>query len=208
MNPKFKNKMKNLSLLSLLLLLSISVYGQSAGDITFAPQIGLNIANLDYDNLDESENFESTTTFRGGVIGEYYFNESWSLRSGLVYDALGAESNNGTLSLNYLNIPLNANWHFGNEKAWYLNFGPAFGFLLDATSELNEGPDVNVKDDIKGLDSGFSVGIGYKFKVSDSFMLFVDAQGFRSFVDIYEGEGDLKLNNIRIALNFGAIFQL
>ena len=214
---KFKNiftftkkysKMKNLSLLALLLLFSISTYGQSAGDITLAPQIGLNISDLDYDNLEGDQDFKSITNFRGGIIGEYYFSETWSFRSGLVYDALGAENTNGTLSLNYLNVPLNVNWHFGNDKEWYLNFGPAAGFLLDATSELNDGSEMDVKDNVKGLDFGLSVGIGYKYEVSESIMLFADVQGFRGFIDLNDGEGDLKLYNIRTAFNLGAIFKL
>jgi len=200
--------MKNLSLLSLMLLFSISTYGQTSGDITLAPQIGLNISDLDYDNLEGDQDFESITSFRGGIIGEYYFSETWSLRSGLVYDALGAENANGTLSLNYLNVPLNVNWHFGNDKEWYLNFGPSAGFLLDATSELNDGSEIDVKDDIKGLDFGLSVGIGYKYEVSESIMLFADVQGFRGFADLNDAEGDLKLYNIRTALNLGAIFRL
>lgn len=201
--------MKNLSLLAVLVLFSISTYSQSAGDITLAPQIGLNISNLDYDNLEGDQDFESITNFRGGLIGEYYFNDTWSLRSGLVYDALGAENVNGNLTLNYLHVPINANWHFGSDKNWYLNFGPALGFLLDATSEPNEGPEQDIKDTIKGLDFGLSVGIGYKYEVSEGIMLFADVQGFRSFIDFNDIEDtDVKFYNIRSAFNVGAIFKL
>lgn len=202
--------MKNLSLLAVCILFSISTYGQSAGDITLAPQIGLNLSNLDYDNLAEGQDFESRTGFTGGIIGEYYLSDTWSLRSGLVYDALGADNEETNLSFNYLHVPLNANWHFGSNKNWYLNFGPALGFLMDATAEPNEGEDEDINDIVKGFDFGVSVGIGYKYEVSEGISLFADVQGFRSFIDLNDQDGgsDLELYNIRSAFNFGAIFKL
>jgi len=153
------------------------------------------------------EDFESSTGFRAGVIGEYYFSETWSLRSGLVYDSLGSELGDTSFNLNYLFVPLNANWHFGSDNNWYLNFGPALGFLLDATAE-ESGAEEDLKDTLKGLDFGLSLGIGYKFEVSEGVVLFADIQGFRGFIDLNDSDSDLELYNIRSAFNVGAIFKL
>lgn len=200
--------MKKLSLLAVFVLFSISTYSQSAGDITLAPQIGLNISSFNFEN--SGVDYENKLSFTGGVIAEYYFNDTWSLRSGLVYDAIGAENElGGVNSNNYLHIPLNANWHFGSNKNWYLNFGPAVGFLLDATFEPNDGVEEDTKDTFKGFDIGLAIGIGYKFEVSENIMLYVDVQGYNGLVDIVDVEEvDVELSNIRSAFNVGAIFKL
>lgn len=205
--------MKKLCLLSVMVLFSISTYGQSAGDITLAPQIGLNVSSFNYDN--SAVDYETKSSFTGGLIGEYYFNDTWSLRTGLVYDALGAENQGlesgggGVNSNNYLHVPINANWHFGSDKNWYLNFGPALGFLLDATFEPEEGPEQDADDVFKSVDFGLSIGIGYKFEVSENIMLFADLQAYNGFIDLVDiDETDVTLYNFRTAFNVGAIFKL
>ncbi|MGB1288154.1 MAG: hypothetical protein ACPG7F_16575, partial [Aggregatilineales bacterium] len=33
--------------------------------------------------------------------------------------------------------PIHANWHFGSNRNWYLNFGPTLGVLLDSKYEVD-----------------------------------------------------------------------
>jgi hypothetical protein len=202
--------MKRVSLFFAFVFFGILSYGQSAGDITLAPQVGLNISSFNYET--SGVDYESKTGFTGGVIGEYYFNDTWSFRSGLVYDVLGAENElGGVNSFDYLHVPLNANWHFGSDKNWYLNFGPAVGFLLDATFDPEDGPEEDATEAFKNIDFGLSIGIGYKFEVNESLMLFVDFQGYNGLIDIIDIDDediDVELSNIRTAFNVGAIFKL
>ena len=86
-------------------------------------------------NYASSENLSNKirTSFNAGVIGEYYFSNRWSLRSGLVYDSKGSKvklsGEEYIDKLNYIAVPLHANWHFGSNRNWFLNFGPTLGFF-------------------------------------------------------------------------------
>lgn len=196
--------MKKLVLLVSMALVSFGINAQStSGDFTLAPQIGLNLSNYTSD-----VSYDLRVAFTGGVVAEYYISDTWSIRSGLVYDALGAEDDFDNLDkLNYLHVPLNANWHFGGDRNWYLNFGPAFGFLLSAKSDLNDGSEVDVKDALKSTDIGISIGIGYKFYVSENLSVFIDLQNYNGFTDIIDtNDFPFELRNARSAVNVGVIF--
>jgi len=193
------------------------IYSQSSkGDITLAPQIGLNISSEAITNASS----ESRTAFAGGVIGEYYFSDRWSFRTGLLYDPMGGKGAGVTDKLNYLTLPLNANWHFGKTRAWYLNFGAGVSFLLSAKTEVaasnieDASPGTyDIKEWVNSTDVGLILGIGYKFDLSENFQLYIDYQGFSGMIDIvndeelenYLGESP---TNVRSAFNLGLIFTL
>ncbi len=175
------------------------------GDITLAPQIGLNFSTYTSD-----ASYDLRTSFAGGVIGEYYFSDRWSLRSGLLFDPMGAEDDfNNTDKLNYLSLPLQANWHFGKNRNWFLNFGPYAAFLLSANSELSDGQEIDVKDFVSKMDIGFGVGIGYKFDVSENLQLSIDYQGYGGFINIDDSDSlPFDITNSRSSFNVGAIFKI
>jgi long-subunit fatty acid transport protein len=190
-----------------LLLMSLNLHAQSSkGDITLAPQIGVNIATYFTSDAD----YNSRTNVAAGVIGEYYFSDRWSLRSGFLFDPMGAEdSGNNTDKLNYLSIPIHANWHFGKNRNWYLNFGPQVSFLLSAETEFSNGETLDIKEFISGTDIGLGLGIGYKFDISDNFQLSIDYQEFLGFINIDEtGIFPFNLSNSRGSFNVGAVFKI
>lgn len=179
-----------------------------SGDFTIAPQIGVNLSSYSSPN----RNYDLRTSFAGGAVVEYYFNNRWSLRSGLLYDAMGAKDAFGNVDkLNYLTIPINVNWHFGKKRNWFLNFGPAVSFLMSAKSELINGTEIDIKNVVSSVDVGFDVGIGYKFDLSDNMQLAIDYQGLNGFVDVVK-EGEITLlsdiKNARSSFNVGLVFGL
>lgn len=178
------------------------------GDFTVAPQLGVNFATYYAGSSDVT--FNSRTGLTAGVIGEYYFSNRWSLRSGLIYDPMGVKDSGGNVDkLNYLTIPLNANWHFGSNRNWYLNFGLGISLLLNAEGELSDGSTFNLENAVPGNDFGFLLGIGYKFDVSEDFQLFIDYQGYGGFVNIDETNNlPYDVKNSRSAFNIGGIFKL
>ena len=200
--------MRKLLLLAFVMLSTIITNAQNEkGDITIAPQIGYNFSTYYVENID----FNNRSAFTAGVIGEYYFNDRWSLRTGLIYDAKGAEDRFGnTDKLNYVSIPLNANWHFGKKRNWYLNFGPAISFLTNAETEFANGSTVDIKDAIKSTDFGLALGIGYKFAVSENIELYIDYQGMGGFSGITEDNVQVPATyrNSRSSFNVGGVFKL
>lgn len=190
----------------MVLIIGNSIYAQSQrGDFTLAPTLGLNLSTFTAET-----SYKIKTGLHGGLIAEYYINEEWSIRSGVLYDALGAEDDFDNIDkLNYFNVPLNAGWHFGKNYNWYLNFGLSLAFLSDAESELSDGSEVDINDSVNNFDFGLSLGIGYKFYVSEKLSLFLEVQNYNGILDIInEEEFPVDLRNARTAFNFGAVFSL
>lgn len=194
-------------LFTLLVALPLFVSAQNKGDVEIGIGGGLSLATF-YGG--DSDSYDFIGSSMGGVTGEYYVDDQWSIKSGFIYDSKGGkiESSDTEIVLDYLFIPLYANWHFGNNRDWYLNFGPYLNVLLDAQKE---GVDFN--DAVEPIDVGFGVGIGHKFEISDNASIFVEYQGAGGFLEVPgEDEGDFAENgirdlfNLRSGINAGIIF--
>ena len=210
--------MKRILILSALFL---SSYGFSQtrekGTIEVAPIVGY-ASSVFYD----SSYLENTsiTSVNFGVNGDYFFNNRWSLRSGLLYQTMGSERDFDSISvgpgyfdpafadyykieLNYLTLPLTANWHFGSTRKWNLNFGPSIGFLLSGKDSLGN-------TSLNGLNTvqiGLNFGIGYKIEVSEKFSILIDHQEMLGLSNITKGSySDIK--NIYGSFNVGGVFKL
>ncbi len=131
------------------------------------------------------------------------------MRSGLVYDSKGTKlefaGEEYIDKLNYIAVPLHANWHFGKERNWFLNFGPTLGFLVSAKGDT-PGGEIDIKDEVANFDMGLGLGIGYKFEISDNTQFFIQYQGYGGFINIIDA--DITLVNATSALNIGTIFKL
>lgn len=202
-----------LNMKKLLLVAAFAVFGllnlnaqSDQGDFTIAPQVGLNLSNY---TSSENLNNKIRIAFNAGVIAEYYFSDRWSLRSGLLYDSKGTKVTSSGEDyidkLNYLALPIHANWHFGSNRNWFLNFGPTLGFLLSAKADV-PGGEIDIKDELDStFDAGLGVGIGYKFDVSDNTQLYLQYQGYNGFINVMDL--DFSLLNATSAFNVGVIFQ-
>lgn len=202
-------------LFTLFAILSFSIINAQSdkGDFTIAPQIGLNLSNY---SSSENLNNKLRVAFNAGVITEYYFNDRWSFRSGLIYDSKGTkvefDDEDYIDKLNYLTVPIHANWHFGAKRNWFLNFGPTLGFVITAKTDIPQG-EIDIKDELNStFDIGLSVGVGYKFEVSDKAEIFIQYQSYNGFVNVFDS-GDfsgfnISLFNVTSTFNIGAVFQL
>jgi opacity protein-like surface antigen len=186
---------------------------QNSGDIELGVGIGLNIANVS--TIDGQNNTSSRTSFNAGISGEYYFSDRWGLKAKLIYDNKGwsdgfiTDENFNTVTtdfkLNYVTLPIMANWHFGSNRNWYLNLGPYVGLLVNAEdSELG----LDLKDGFKSTDFGFAFGIGYKFEIDDNIKLYIEYDGQSGFSDIFEENSGDAVRNGRSSFNIGALFNL
>jgi opacity protein-like surface antigen len=202
-----------------LFITALSIFGiltsnaQDSGEFELGIGLGLNLANVS--TIDGQNNTSSLTSFNAGVSGEYYFSDRWGFKAKLIYDSKGwsdgfiIDENFNTITtdfkLNYVTLPVMANWHFGSNRNWYLNFGPYVGFLVNAEdSELG----LDLKDGFKSTDFGFAFGIGYKFEIDDNIKLFIEYDGQSGFSDIFEENAGDAIRNGRSSLNIGALFSL
>ena len=194
--------MKN-RVLALLLCLTCSVLSaqvREKGTIEITPNLGYTSSTL---VGDDTEDLEFRNSFQAGVLVDIYFNDRWSLRTGGSFMSMGAREFGSEIVLDYLNIPVNANWHFGSTRKWNLNFGLSPGFL--ATADI-EGVDVG--DFLKSFQLAITYGIGYKIEVSENFSILIDAQGVAGISNIVKEAEDGRNANAGSSLNVGAVFKL
>jgi long-subunit fatty acid transport protein len=202
------------ALITLISFVLANAQSKEKGTIEITPKIGWSsFSETNSDYLFGSD-YNSGVEF--GVTADYYFNNRWSFRSGLVFDKMGGKSDFNNQSwedkFNYLSIPLNANWHFGSTRKWNLNFGFSPSFLLNAkiTDEANT---VEVpKSAIESFQLGWTIGIGYKIEITKKFGILLDYQYFVGLTDIYKDSGENNRNyggtfSLGNAFNVGGVIQ-
>lgn len=209
-NQKTKNMKKIVIAMLIALGLTHSISAQKKGDVEFGVNIG-------YNNFSVSDAHESSDTGSGFNLGgsiDYYVSNTWSIKGKLIYDQKGWDNGyieNGVGSyitdfrLNYITIPVTASWHFGNDRNWYLHFGPYFGFLLNA-EETRYSEDIT--DAFNGNDFGFDLGIGVKIPVSNKLKLFFELDGQGGLTDIFQQNDFSAVTNSRTSFNVGLNFLM
>lgn len=172
---------------------------RAKGAVELTPFIGHSASNYyGEENLDNS----SLTSVNFGADLDYFYNDRWSLRTGLLFQTMGTKFNGYREELNYVTIPVNANWHFGSTRKWNLNFGPSFGFLTSA-----EANGVDIKDLVNSTQIGLNYGIGYKLEVSKKFSILFDYQGMTGLSEVPENS-DYTIKNSFGSFNIGGVFVL
>nr|WP_315252229.1 porin family protein [uncultured Flavobacterium sp.] len=192
-----------LSLITLISFTFTNAQSKEKGTFEITPKIGYSSFN----EVNEGDSTNSTTGVPFGATADYYLNNRWSLRSGLLFDKMGgeyiAEGKAYEDKLNYLTIPLNANWHFGSTRKWNLNFGFSPSFLVNAEVNGMKVPD-NI---IESFQLGFTYGIGYKIEVNEKFGILIDWQGFAGVTNINKITND-NISNSGSSFNVGGVIEL
>jgi opacity protein-like surface antigen len=204
--------MKKIVSAILLLLLSSTSFAQGKGDVEFGFNIGYNGASVSTPD----GNTDRIGGINAAAAADYYFSKSWSVKGKLIYDQKGwgkgfiENLNTGEIfktdyRLNYLTIPVTANWHFGNTKNWYLNFGPYLGFLMNA-KETRFGTDV--KEAFNTSDFGLALAIGVKIPVSNKLKLSIEYDTQSGLANIFKQSDGENVLNSRYSLNVGVNFLM
>lgn len=179
------------------------------GVIEITPKIGTSSFS-EYNNEDE-DSTKSNSGIEFGATADYYFNNRWSLRSGLMFDKMGgvyySEDERYEDKLNYLSIPINANWHFGSTRKWNLNFGLSPSFLLESKLKSNYGIENFPKNSLETFQLGLTFGIGYKIEITERFGILIDAQFFEGLTNINK-TSPVSFTNSGASLNIGGVIQL
>lgn len=201
---KFSNHLNGKIHLAIITVLTFSFIGFSqqrdSGTIEIVPYLGYTSSFLNGSNI---EDLGTRGSLRFGLIGDFYFNDRWSIRSGLCYDSLGANSFFlGEYQFDYLNIPINANWHFGSTRKWNLNFGATPGFLLKSTYQ-----GLDIKENIEKFHLAITYGIGYRIELSQNIGVLVDWQGLVGITQIPKTSESTWLNAAG-SFNAGLVFAL
>jgi opacity protein-like surface antigen len=203
------------ALITLLVLAGVysAATAQTANSSEFGVNIGLNQSTVQSSGTGENATYK--TGINLGVSAEYSFSDRWGIKGKVIYDQKGwadgflvlkdgTEIDGVDYHLNYVTIPVMANWHFGAARNWYLDFGPYLGFLASASESSNS---ANVKPLFNSTDVGLAFGIGVKIPVSNKAKLFFEYEGQGGFTNVFT-QSDGTFQNIRSSINVGLIFPM
>lgn len=197
-------------IISLIVLgFATTAFAQTKNSTEVGFSVGYNAATV---TADGATNTKRRAGFSAGFLADHYFSDSWSLFGKLIYDQKGwangyittpTSSTYTDYHLNYLTIPVLAEWHFGRTKNWYLNFGPYASILLSASETATNYP---IKDFISNVDAGLDLGIGVKFPVADKTKFFIEFNGEGGVTDIFKNNSGSSiynsLGNVSIGFKF------
>lgn len=156
--------MKKIMMIAVMAVMCLTASAQNhrrdGGAITVQPMIGLSVGTW----RGETSNTTSTSNdarvgLAIGAEGEYYFDNGWlSLSAALKYEQLGwANKNNPDTKLDFINIPVLANFYVA--KGFALKVGLQPGFLVNAKYDGRD-----IKDNCKTFNLAIPVGLSYEFK--------------------------------------------
>lgn len=203
--------MKKLLTALLLSAASLTAFSQQKGKFEFGLNLGVNLATV---TSGSETNKDFRTGLLAGVYGDYFLSDEWSIKAKVAYDqkgwnngfiTIGDESLQTNYQIDYVTVPVMANWHFGHTKNWYLNFGPYAGFLL-SSKETALGLDL--KEITQSVDAGLAFGIGVKIPVSSKVRFLIELDGQSGFTNVFVENDGNTIRNSRSAIVAGLAFSL
>lgn len=131
-----------------------------AQQVIFGVKGGLNIAKMT--NIDRAN---TRAAIHLGGFARVGLNGQWSIQPELVYSGQGYVidpiiGDNYTVAVNYINLPIMAQYHIIPE--FYVEAGPQLGFKV-AAKVKEDGNSYDVGEGYKGVDFGLGFGLGYDF---------------------------------------------
>lgn len=156
-----------------ILMASVVANAQNeVGQISIAPTVGLNIANTNADGA------KSLIGFVAGATAEYGVTEKFGVTGALQYSMQGDKEFGEKVKMNYLNIPILANWYVWKSLAVKAGIQP--GFLLSAKAGSYD-----IKDECESFDLTIPMGLSYELN-----NIVIDARynlGLTKIVDVDGG---------------------
>lgn len=178
--------MKKIMMIAALMVATLSASAQNeVGQITLKPMVGLNLASMT-----KADNSKMRVGVAAGVEGEYGVAENFGITAGLLYSMQGVKQSGSatvnipvfgnvaftgdqTLKLDYLNIPILANYYIVKGLAIKAGIQPGFcvskKLALKGTATYN-GQSVNVdsndkiENGVKSFQFAIPVGASYEYK--------------------------------------------
>ena len=153
----FKKKiMKKFMMMVAMAFATLTASAQAeAGTLTLKPLVGINVANITDGNGDAKVGLAA-----GAELG-YQLNESFAVTAGAIYSMQGAKNDGYKLNLDYINIPILANYYITKGLAVKAGIQPAFKVKSEAKED-------GVSVDLEGFKSfDFSIPVGLSYEVSD-----------------------------------------
>ena len=197
--------MKKIMMMLLMATVALTASAQNTlrdnGVFTLQPKVGLALGNFSGDYvkpLGSNDDPKMRVGFIAGVEGEYYINDWFSAALGDNYAQQGWKEESNALKLDYLNVPLTADFYVAPGLA--LKTGVQFGFLMNAKAE-----DVDIKDDCEKMNISIPLGISYEIS---NFILDIRYNLGLTKVNKTTGSHNMKQRSDLIQFTIGYKFEL
>jgi hypothetical protein len=188
--------MKSVFVIAIVSLCGFASVAQS--NVHLGIKAGVNVASLKVENGNDPD---AKVSFNAGALAHIHVSKYFAVQPELLISGQGAKTDIGNtttkLSLTYLNIPVLAQYMFGD--GFRLETGPQLGFLLSAKTKANK-VTVDVKDGYKTTDFSWAFGAGYV----SSMGLGVDVRYNLGISDINDASGNKIQNRV---FSLGLFYQ-
>jgi|GEM_PF-1380402 len=188
------------------LSLTISQDKRIDNGFTIEPFVGYSISTFIDGDIPSSAYLN---TYAVGIIANYYANDTWSIRYGIIKDRMGGSLfglrviteqglvtfTSEILEQEYITIPIQANWHFGKRKRWNLAFGLSYSISVGEKLEFG--------DQINSNFAAPAIDIAYKFPVGPGNLVIRSSSLVR-----VEDENDIFSGQRRSILSLGYAYNL
>ena len=164
--------MKKIMMIAAMMLLSVGAFAQNeVGQITLKPMAGINLATMT-----KTDDSKMRVGLAAGVEAEYGVAENFSLSLGALYSMQGVKftEKDGsakldvTYKLDYINIPILANYYLFKGFAIKAGIQPAFKASAKLKAELSSGSasakDSETLDGVKGFALSIPFGLSYEYQ--------------------------------------------
>ena len=157
--------MKKLFLAVVAMMVSATTFAQNeVGQLTIQPKVGVNIANIT-----DADDADPRIGLAAGAEFEYGLTDNIGLSAGVLYSMQGAKTTEDgadcTLKLDYLNVPILANFYVAKGFAVKLGVQPGFKLSSKAKFKGSGGSkEVEVEDGVKSVDLSIPVGLSYQYQ--------------------------------------------
>jgi hypothetical protein len=144
---------KVVCIVSAIIFLSVA----KAQETHFGVKAGVNVASVDIKN---GEDYDSKAGLHLGGLAHIHISRHFAVQPELVFSMQGGKDGDEKLKLNYINIPVLA--QYMTAEGLRLQTGPQLGFMVSAESKSGD-VEIDVKDDLSTFDFSWTFGAGYLF---------------------------------------------
>ncbi len=175
--------------------------------------IDINLASISVDPEPSSEEYSSRLGFGIGAVVDRPLSGQIDLHTEPMFLQKGAkieeDGNEATFKIHYFEIPIMFRYTFESSGSVtpYAMAGPSIGLLLSAKADIKNGPEIDQKDDTKGLDFGFGFGGGVKLPKGDK-TFFAEARYVLGLTNINDVETDSEVKNRGLQVVAGVTFPV
>lgn len=178
-------------ILTAALILGFTTYAQ-AQFLQFGLKGGVNLSNFTGGKM-EGFDFNSITSFHGGLVVEMNLIDNFSIQPELLYSTQGSEieglGEQIKNELGYISIPVLAKFYLTPGKL-SIEAGPQFSFLLDERNDVD-------MSDAESFDFGLAGGLSYKITKN----IFISGRYIAGLTEVNK-DAEVKNSNIQASIGF------